>query len=90
MPLILLWIVVPGWGYLQLRRGMLTPTRATNAYAIVIGFITLTAAYVYVIGTTVELGENYRYRFLVEPLFLVLTVTAATQTVRSRVLKAST
>ena len=51
-------------------------------------FITFTAIYVYAIGTTVELGENYRYRFLVEPLFLVLAVTAATQTVRSRILTA--
>lgn len=90
LPLILLWIVVLGWGYLQSRRGMLTPTRPTNAYAIVIGFVTLTAVYVYAIGTTVELGENYRYRFLVEPLFLVLSATAATQVVRSRVLKALT
>jgi hypothetical protein len=30
------------------------------------------------VSTTLELGENYRYRFLLEPLFFVLAATAAT------------
>jgi hypothetical protein len=93
VPLIVLWIAVLSWGYAQARRGMLAPQRASNADAVVIGFITFTAVYVYVVGTTVELGENYRYRFLIEPLFLVLTVTAiarVTRTLRSRFLLANT
>ena len=47
-----------------------------------LGFIVLTALYLYVVATAIELSENYRYRFNIEPLFMVLTVTAATDLVR--------
>ena len=50
--------------------------------ALVLGFIVLTALYLYAVSTAIELSENYRYRFNIEPLFLVLTVTAATDLVR--------
>ena len=35
-----------------------------------------TCAYVYLVGIFVDLGENYRYRFLAEPLALALLGTA--------------
>jgi len=81
--LILLWVVVLGYGYVQARPVMLGRDCADRSRAIVIGFITVTALYLYVVGTTLELAENYRYRFLIEPLFFVLTATAAGSLVRS-------
>jgi len=77
LPLIALWCVVLGYGYVQARRGIVGAP-PTEARALVIGFIVLTALYLYVVSTTIELSENYRYRFNIEPLFLVLTITAAT------------
>ena len=63
-------------------RGVVAANPDTQPRALVLGFIVLTALYLYVVSTTIELGENYRYRFSIEPLFLVLMVTAITDLVR--------
>ncbi len=78
IPLILVWWIVLGYGYAQSRQGLLSKQPARRPRAIVIGFVVVTALYLYVVGTAFELAENYRYRYLIEPLFLVLTVTALT------------
>lgn len=80
--LIAQWMLVLGYGYVQARRGVLAGAPPQRPRAIVIGFIVLTALYLYAVGTAFELAENYRYRFNIEPLFLVLTATAATSLVR--------
>jgi hypothetical protein len=84
--LFVLWILVLGYGYIQARRGVMRKSKSNNpearARALVIGFIVVSAAYLYAVGTAFELAENYRYRFNIEPLFLVLTATAATSLVR--------
>jgi hypothetical protein len=59
-----------------------TADRSEQARAIAIGFIVLTCLYVYVLGTSLELGENSRYRFLTEPLFVVLGATAIVALIR--------
>jgi 4-amino-4-deoxy-L-arabinose transferase-like glycosyltransferase len=82
LPLIALWWVLLPYGYLQARRGVLAADPDIKPRALVLGFIVLTALYVYGVATALELSENYRYRFNIEPLFLVLTVTAATDLVR--------
>lgn len=82
VPLIVLWVVVLGYGYAQARQGLMSKDPQCLPRAIVIGFIVLSALYLYAVGTAFELGENYRYRFNIEPLFLVLTATAATGLVR--------
>lgn len=46
-------------------------------------FLVITAVYCYVISTMLELGENNRCRFMLEPLFFVLTATAITSAIRS-------
>ncbi|MBM0103448.1 glycosyltransferase family 39 protein [Steroidobacter sp. S1-65] len=74
--LIALWLLVLPYGYWQARQGVLKRPVEAKPRAIVLGFIVVTAAYLYVVGTTLELAENYRYRFLIEPLFFVLTATA--------------
>jgi hypothetical protein len=50
--------------------------------ALVLGFIVLTALNLYGVSTSISLSENYRYRFNIEPLFMVLMVTAATDLIR--------
>jgi hypothetical protein len=50
---------------------------------VVIGFIVISALYVYVTGTALDFGENYRYRFLIEPLFFVLAGVAVVAGVRA-------
>jgi hypothetical protein len=70
------WWIILGYGYVQARREVLRGS--ADARALTIGFIVLTAAYLYVVSTALELGENYRYRFNIEPLFFVLTATALT------------
>jgi 4-amino-4-deoxy-L-arabinose transferase-like glycosyltransferase len=81
--LIALWCVLLPWGYLQARRGVFAADPAIKPRALVLGFIVLTALYLYVVSTAIELGENYRYRFNIEPLFLVLAATAATDLIRA-------
>lgn len=80
--LIAQWLVLLAYGYVQARRGVVAVDSESKPRALVLGFIVLTALYLYVVATTVELSENYRYRFNIEPLFLVLLVTGATDLVR--------
>jgi Dolichyl-phosphate-mannose-protein mannosyltransferase len=83
IPLIVVWCLVLGFGYGQARKAVLDPASRGNPRAIVMGFIVVTAAYLYLVSTTLELGENYRYRFVIEPLFFALAATAVTAAVRS-------
>ena len=80
--LIALWCVLLTYGYVQARRGVVAADPQSKPRALVLGFIVLTALYLYAVATAIELSENYRYRFNIEPLFMVLTVTAATDLVR--------
>ena len=75
-PLMALWIVVITLGYMRARASIRKDGSADRTQGIVLLFIIGNAIYVYCLATMLELGENYRYRFLVEPLFLVLTVVA--------------
>jgi hypothetical protein len=76
IPLIVAWWVVLGFGYMRARRGILGGDPNARASALVTGFIVMTAAYLYTVSTALELAENSRYRFEIEPLFLVLAATA--------------
>lgn len=81
--LIAAWILVLGYGYVQARQGLMSGNPDQRPRAVVIGFIVMTALYLYAVGTALELAENYRYRFLIEPLFFVLSATAITSLVRT-------
>jgi len=84
LPLMLAWIVVFAFAYTQARKAFIGGgTVLPNPRSIVMGFIVLTAGYLWVVSTTLELGENYRYRFLIEPLFFVVAATAITAAVRA-------
>ncbi len=82
VPLMVLWVLVLSYGYIQARQGVMGNDSQRRPRAIVIGFIVVSALYLYAVGTAFELAENYRYRFNIEPLFFVLTATAATSLVR--------
>lgn len=81
--LIAAWILVLAYGYVQARQGLMSGNSQQRPRAVVIGFIVMTALYLYAVGTALELAENYRYRFLIEPLFVVLSATAITSLVRA-------
>lgn len=83
IPLIFLSVLVLGYGYIQARKAVLDKNSEDRPRAIVIGFIVFTILYVYAVATAFELAENYRYRFLTEPLFMVLTATASVALVRA-------
>jgi hypothetical protein len=82
LPLIALWCVLMPYAYLQARRGVMTAEPESSPRALTLGFIMLTALYLYAVATAIELSENFRYRFNIEPLFMVLTATAATDLIR--------
>lgn len=82
VPLIVAWVLVLGYGYLQARQGLMSRDLEQRPRAIVIGFMVMSILYIYGVSTAFELAENYRYRFLTEPLFFVLTATALTHLIR--------
>jgi hypothetical protein len=82
IPLIIAWVLLLGYGYTQARKAVWARDPSELARAMVIGFIVLTCLYVYGVGTTLELSENSRYRFLTEPLFMVLGATAIVALIR--------
>lgn len=60
------------YGFLKLVRAYLGRGSLGRAEAITLAYILFNTLYIYMIGTLLELGENYRYRFLQEPLTLIL------------------
>jgi hypothetical protein len=82
VPLMILWAFALPYGYMKARKSMLSLDPKNRSNGIVIAFIVGNALYVYCLGTLLELGENYRYKFLIEPLFLVLTAVVLTDLVR--------
>lgn len=75
--LILLTVVLLAFGYARFRRAFVSDDPESRVTGIIIGFIACNILYVWLVGTAVELGENFRYRFLAEPLFFVLLVVGA-------------
>lgn len=67
----LLYVVVIVYGFVMLRQAF--RRRATgSAYALTLLFIWLNVVYVTIVGNAFELGENNRFRFVVDPFSLVL------------------
>lgn len=83
IPLVVAWVLVFGFAYAQIRKVALSGELGNSPRAVAMGFIVVTAVYVYALSTTIELGENYRYRLMIEPLFFVLAATAAVAGVRA-------
>jgi hypothetical protein len=76
-----LWWAFIAYGYVQARKAFLARQSADMPRAIVIGFIIFSMLYIYGVGTAFELAENYRYRWVVEPLTFVIGATTVTHLV---------
>lgn len=74
--LALTWWALIVFGCVQAWRGLRSGNSHSRPRAIVMAFISGTAIYLYVVSTTIEMAENYRYRFLIEPLMFALAGTA--------------
>lgn len=85
--LIVAWLLLLGYGYARVRRAFLPEGCDDLPRAIVMGYIAFTMLYIYGVGTAFELAENYRYRWVVEPVTLVIAAVAIThlgRTVRAK------
>jgi hypothetical protein len=76
IPLIVIWWGAIAFGYMQARKALIAPDPRSQPRAAVLAFIVFTSLYIYAVGTAFELAENYRYRWVIEPLFIVLAVSA--------------
>lgn len=83
IPLIVLWWVVIAYAFQQARRGVRSGWPDVDARAVVLGFFAFTALYLYVVGTGLELAENFRYRYNIEPLLFAVTAAAVTHLIRA-------
>ena len=79
---IALWLIVLGFGYVRVRPVFVGRPTADRTASIAVAYLLLVMLYVYALGTLVELGENYRYRFVVEPFVFVLATAMATDAIR--------
>ena len=79
---IALWTLVLVFGWLRVRRAFLARAVEDRAARVTLGYLLFVMVYVYALGTLVELGENYRYRFAIEPFFAVAVAVLATDGIR--------
>ncbi len=63
------------WAGIRWRRNGVTTTRATLAA------ISALTVFVFAVGTAFEIGENQRFRYLVEPIMFILLARVATEVV---------
>lgn len=70
---IFLLVVVPLLFLNGLRLGIVSLVRGEdNAFAFTVLFLCLIVGYVTVVGNSLEIGENNRFRFMIDPLFVAL------------------
>ncbi len=67
-----LWLSVTAFSLFWFFRGV--TGHDANRDFIVVGYIVSVMLYVYGLSTLIELMENYRYRFLVEPIYWVVVI----------------
>ncbi len=60
------------FGLIRLLRMWLGKTSYERTESIILAYLLFNILYIYTLGTFLELAENYRYRFIQEPLVLVL------------------
>jgi hypothetical protein len=74
--LVALWVILLGYAYVRARAAFLSTDGDTRVAGVVLGFILVNSVYVYLVSTLFELGENYRYKFIVEPLLFAVAAAA--------------
>jgi hypothetical protein len=80
--LIALWTLALVLGWLHVRPAFFAPSAEDRVARLTFGYLLFVMVYVYALGTLVELGENYRYRFVVEPFLAVAMAVLVTGGVR--------
>ncbi|MDH5737694.1 MAG: hypothetical protein OEZ23_05255 [Gammaproteobacteria bacterium] len=70
--LIIFWLAVLVYFSYYSIWGLISGRGQDKAKMLVTGFMLFNITYVWAISVSVELAENYRYKFLTEPLFIVL------------------
>jgi hypothetical protein len=76
--LIALWALALVFGWLRVRPVFFAPSAEDRVARVTLGYLLFVMVYVHALGTLVELGENYRYRFVVEPFLAVAIAVIAT------------
>ena len=79
---IALWVLVLAFGWLRVRQAFFERAPEDRTACVVLGYLLFVMLYVYALGTLVELGENYRYRFVAEPFLVVAAAVMVTDAVR--------
>lgn len=80
--LIALWALALVFGWLRVRPVFFAPSVEDRVARVTLGYLLFVMVYVHALGTLVELGENYRYRFVVEPFLAVAIAVIATDGMR--------
>lgn len=80
--LIALWGLALVFGWLRVRPVFFGPSVEDRVARVTLGYLLFVMVYVHTLGTLVELGENYRYRFVVEPFLAVAIAVIATDGMR--------
>jgi hypothetical protein len=73
-----LWALALVLGWLHVRPAFFGRAVEDRAARLTLGYLLFVMVYVHTLGTLVELGENFRYRFVVEPFFAVALAVLAT------------
>jgi hypothetical protein len=76
--LIALWALALACGWLRVRPIFFAPSVEDRVARVTLGYLLFVMVYVHALGTLVELGENYRYRFVIEPFLAVAIAVIAT------------
>ena len=80
--LLVIWALLLPYIYLRARKGIRGSDTGQRKLGLIAGYMLVNILYIWGLSTTVELAENYRYKFLVEPLFMVFAAIAISDGVR--------
>lgn len=81
-PLVFVWILLVPYIYLRSRKKIRSNDSGQLKLGLVTGYMLINMLYVWGLSTTVELAENFRYKFLIEPIFMILVCVAVCDLVR--------
>jgi len=81
--LVIFWLLLVPWVWRRTKRELSAQEHMNRSIGAVLLFLGFNIAYVYGLSTFLELAENYRYKFLIEPMFIVLGTAAIVSLVRS-------
>jgi hypothetical protein len=81
-PLVFVWILLVPYFYMRSRKKIRSASPGELNIGLVTGYMLVNILYVWGLSTTVELAENFRYKFLIEPIFMILVGIAICDLIR--------